>query len=191
MVSTSRSEVPLPQLMHRYCCGDERAFYELYDALAPALLHYLIGLARDRARAEDLLQTTFLKLHTHRDVYVAGADPTPWVYAIAKRAFIDDHRRRGTARRFLARAGGDDTSADLTGAPADAGAAAPDPDLVSRAVAALATLPRSQRDAVRLTKLEGLSIDDAARAAHTTPGAIKQRVHRGYQKLRAVLGAAE
>lgn len=40
-----------PELMQRYCAGDQSAFYELYEQLAPPLLRYLQNLTRDRARA--------------------------------------------------------------------------------------------------------------------------------------------
>ena len=180
-------------LMGRYCDGDEAAFYELYDRLAPPLLDYLIGLARQRAHAEDLLQTAFLKLHTNRSSYVRGAEPRPWMYAIAHRAFIDDYRRRQTSKRYRQRARPPESErAHITGvAEADAPGDGADPELVSRAVAALSMLPAPQREALELTKLAGMSVEQAARAAGTTRGAIKQRVHRGYKKLRVALGAPE
>ena len=40
-----------------------------------------------------------------------------------------------------------------------------------------------------LTKLEGKSVAEAAEIAGTTVGAMKVRAHRGYEALRALLGA--
>src|SRR6478609_954419 len=80
-------------LMARYVDGDASAFRELYALLAPRLLGYLIKLARQRPLAEDLLQQTFLKVHRARAAYVKGADPVPWIYAIAHRTFIDEARK--------------------------------------------------------------------------------------------------
>lgn len=37
-------------------------------------------------------------------------------------------------------------------------------------------------------KLSGLSIEEAARATSSTPGAVKQKVHRAYSALRRALG---
>jgi RNA polymerase sigma-70 factor (ECF subfamily) len=76
-------------LMSRYCDGDRRAFDEIYASLAPHILGYLTGLAKDRPTAEDLLQQTFINLHRHRDVYVRGANPVPWLFTIAHRTFLD------------------------------------------------------------------------------------------------------
>src|SRR5436305_15319119 len=102
-------------LMARYCDGDAHAFRELYAQVAPRLLGYLIKMARNRAVAEDLLQQTFLKIHKARAAYVRGADPLPWIYAIAHRTFID---RARADKRGREQASGDDVpevAADLTG----------------------------------------------------------------------------
>jgi DNA-directed RNA polymerase specialized sigma24 family protein len=59
-------------------------------------------MARSRAVAEDVLQATFLKVHRARGAYIRGADPVPWIYAIAHRTFLDDWppaRARAADRR--------------------------------------------------------------------------------------------
>jgi RNA polymerase sigma-70 factor (ECF subfamily) len=179
----------LGDLMARYCDGEASAFRELYAAVAPRLLGYLMKLARTRAVAEDLLQLTFLKVHRARAAYVRGADPLPWLYAIAHRTFIDETRRVARSRE---RAGGDDVpevAAGITGESDDRrDEPRADPELAAAALAALADLPPQQREAVVLTKLEGRSVAEAADIAGTTVGAMKVRAHRGYEALRARLG---
>ena len=180
------------QLMTRYCDGDASAFRELYALVAPRLFGYLTHMARDRAVAEDLLQQTFLKVHRARAAYVRGADPLPWIYAIAHRTFLDEARRKQRAHVRVAPEGEvPEVAAAITGqAQAEADAAAPrhDPALAKAALAALETLPPQQREAVVLVKLDGKSIAEAAEIAGTTPGAMKVRAHRGYVALRKALG---
>ena len=177
-------------LMRKYCDGDASAFRELYALVAPRLLGYLVKMARDRAVAEDLLQQTFLKLHRARAAYVRGADPLPWLYAIAHRTFIDEARKQ---KRTIVRPAGDDALPDvaaaITGEPAAATKEPADPELTAAALDALAALPEQQRVAVVLVKLEGKSFAEAADIAGTTVGAMKVRAHRGYEALRAKLGA--
>lgn len=178
--------------MARYCDGDATAFRELYALLAPRLLSYLLRMARDRALAEDLLQVTFLKVHRARGAYVRGADPTPWVYAIAHRTFLDEVRKRQRAKVHLSSEGTNmpEQAARIDG---KAAAEAPEPDhdseMVRAAMAALDQLPDNQREAVVLTKLDGKSIAEAAAITGTTPGAMKVRAHRGYTALRKALAA--
>ncbi len=52
---------------------------------------------------------------------------------------------------------------------------------------ALASLPGSQRKAVELLHVEGLSVAEAAERVGVSPGALKVRAHRGYRALRALL----
>lgn len=177
--------------MARYCDGDAGAFRELYAVVAPRIYAFLVKMARHRPLADDLLQQTFLKVHRARASYVRGADPIPWIYAIAHRTFIDDARK---ARRAIVKVGNDaeppDGVAGLTGEAEDCRDPAPDSDQLAAALAALAQLPSAQREAVVLTKLEGRSVAEAAAIAGTTAGAMKVRAHRGYEVLRKLLGGA-
>ncbi len=177
--------------MQRYCDGDAGAFRELYALVAPRLYGYLLKMARERALADDLLQQTFLKVHRARAGYVRGADPMPWIYAIAHRTFIDEARK---GKRAVVRVGGGDelpeVAAGLTGESDDRrDEVRGDPELVAATLDALAELPPQQREAVVLTKLYGRSVAEAAEIAGTTVGAMKVRAHRGYEALRSLLGA--
>ncbi|HWM84769.1 MAG TPA: RNA polymerase sigma factor [Kofleriaceae bacterium] len=179
-------------LMNRYCDGDAGAFRDLYARIAPRLLAYLQRMSGDRPTAEDLVQQTFLKVHHARAAYVRGADPVPWMFAIARRSFLDEARRRKRARVQVA--GGEgrlpEVPAAIDGkAVADAPRPAPDPDLIHAALDALSRLPPAQREALILTKMSGKSIAEAAAITGATPGAMKLRAHRAYAALRRALAA--
>jgi RNA polymerase sigma-70 factor, ECF subfamily len=181
------------ELMQRYCDGEPGAFRELYALVAPRLLGYLLKMARERALADDLLQQTFLKVHGARRAYVRGADPLPWIYAIAHRTFIDETRKQ---KRAVVRVGEaeelPEVAAALTGESADRrDEVRGDPEMVAAAMTALAALPAQQREAVVLTKLDGKTVAEAAEIAGTTVGAMKVRAHRGYEALRRLLARPE
>jgi RNA polymerase sigma-70 factor (ECF subfamily) len=48
-------------------------------------------------------------------------------------------------------------------------------------------LPASQREVVVMLKAEDMSIEEVARATRSTVGAVKQKAHRAYRKLRELL----
>jgi RNA polymerase sigma-70 factor, ECF subfamily len=177
-------------LMGQYCDGNRASFDEIYAILAPRILGYLTGLVKDRAAAEDLLQLTFIKLHQHRDVYIRGANPVPWLYTIAHRTCLDELRRRKRSRVRVSVDGNlpHDPPVDIDGSaePPQEGV---DEQMIARGMEALAGLPETQRQAVLLTKIHGHSIADAASILGTTVGAIKLRAHRGYVALRRKLTA--
>lgn len=165
--------------MTSYAAGQQRAFDDLYRALAPRLLASLLPLTRDYAQAEDLVQTTFLKMHRARHRYIAGSPVFPWAYVIAKRTYYDENRPLSARCELLS---GDGTLPDV---------ATVDEQLEVRTGLqdALELLPASYRDAIELTKLSGLSGNEAALRLETSTAAIKQRVHRGYALLRTLLRA--
>ncbi len=177
-------------LMAAYCDGEASAFRELYALVAPRVFGYLLKMARQRALADDLLQQTFMKVHRARGTYIRGADPVPWIYSIAHRTFLDVARKH---KRAIVRVGEDgelpEITADLHGESGERRDEPADPELMQAALAALATLPQQQREAVVLTKLDGKSVAEAAEIAGTTIGAMKVRAHRGYEALRKLLGA--
>ncbi|MEP6866070.1 MAG: RNA polymerase sigma factor [Deltaproteobacteria bacterium] len=181
---------PPAELMGRYQNGDVESFRELYALVAPRLLGYLVKLTRNRALADDVLQLTFLKVHRARATYIRGANPVPWIHTIAHRTFIDEVRRNRSAIVAVAGAHLPEIAADVTGTAADRGdEIGGDPELVCKAVDALAALPAHQREAIVLTKLEGKSVVEAAQIARTTSCALRVRAHRGYVALRSALGA--
>jgi DNA-directed RNA polymerase specialized sigma24 family protein len=51
----------------------------------------------------------------------------------------------------------------------------------------VAALPESQREVVTMLKVDGLSIEEVARATSSTVGAVKQKAHRAYERLRKLL----
>lgn len=178
-------------LMTRYCDGDAQAFRGLYSLVAPRILNYLLRMSRDKPLAEDLLQQTFLKVHRARAAYVRGADPMPWIYAIAHRTFLDEMRKRKRAKVQLPRTHESmpEQAAHITGLAVDQVPEEADPELTRRALEELEKLPAKQREAVILTKLSGKSIAEAASITGASPGAMKVRAHRGYVALRKALSA--
>ena len=165
--------------MARYAQGDLRAFNELHARCARPLFAYLFRLTRDRQQAEDLLQTTFEKLHRARASYKCGAPPLPWLLAIARRSFCDDCRARRTGREQLSYCG------IVPDRPCRK--SIEQAELRHALHEALGALPAGHRRAIVLTKLFGCSGDEAAAVLGTTQTAIKLRVHRGNRQLREFL----
>ena len=172
--------------MDRYAAGDDAAFSELYDLIAPKLRGYLLRQTRDAVRADDLLQQTMLQLHSHRATFLKGGAIFPWAYAIARRLLINSYRRR--QREDSGR-----KKATFMGAAEAEGPSSTDEVLHSKRMirtieTELSRLPEGQRVAIELIKKEGLSLREVAEVLGTTSSAVKSRVHRAYEALRAALG---
>jgi len=171
--------------MDRYARGEDAAFEELYDGLAPRLQSFLQRHTRDRARAEDVVQQTMLQIHRARGRFTPGAQVVPWAFAIARRLLIDMHRRGG--REVLAPTS-DETLTQVMAALDDrADDVAIAKETAQRLSEELARLPENQRVAFELIKQDGLSVAEAAQVLGTTVAAVKLRAHRAYEAMRAAL----
>ena len=84
----------LAEAMRAYQSGDASAFDRLYAGLGPVLRRYLQALARDPARADDLVQEAFLQIHRARRTYNPERPVIPWALAIARHVFLMDCRTR-------------------------------------------------------------------------------------------------
>lgn len=128
---------------------------------------------------EDVVQEILLAVHLHRGTYDSSVPVSAWVLAIARHKLVDVWRRRG--RREELHDVLDDTDESSMVAPEGDGGAKRDLDKL------LLVLPQAQRDAIMLTKLEGLSVSEAAQRTGASEAAIKVQVHRGLKKLAALV----
>jgi RNA polymerase sigma-70 factor (ECF subfamily) len=166
------------ELMDRFCSGDGAAFDALFTRHAPGVQAFLHRMVRDRALAEDLLQMTFLSVVRSQDRFQPGAKVAPWLFSIAANTARDALRRRGRQA---------EDAMDEAAHQADT-AVPSDPALARRIQEALDALPEQQREAVVLLRLHGWSFEDMAEALGCTSVAVRIRAHRGYERLRDVLG---
>jgi RNA polymerase sigma-70 factor (ECF subfamily) len=126
-----------------------------------------------------MLQEVWLRIHRVRHTYRPGAPVLPWLYSIAHRVRIDNYRKRRRVSREI----GVDVLPEPAGHASQLPAMPEFGDL-------LACLPESQREVLAMLKVDGLSIEEIARATVSTPGAVKQKAHRAYTRLRSVLESA-
>ena len=156
--------------------GDNAAYADFLRELCAHLRAFLRHrLARYPDEVEDLVQEALLAVHNQRHTYDARQPLTAWVHAIARYKLVDFLRQRG---------GRDALTVELDDAEAlfateDHAATAARRDLGRL----LARLPDGQRRPITLTKLEGLSVQEAAQATGMSESAIKVAVHRGLKAL--------
>ena len=172
-------------LMSAYARADDDAFVVLLRRYGPRLLAYFVRSFRDRTVAEDLYQTTILKLHGARASYREGAAFRPWLFGIAVRVRADELRRRyrDASEPDMA------TRAGMFPKPAST---PEESERASRVRNAIAELPESQREVVVLHRYAGLTFAEIAellraRGEPALEGAIRARAFRAYQSLRSVL----
>ena len=178
-MATHSTEDQLKAWMIAGLDGDARAHEALLTALAPILRAFY----RRRSRAggddiEDLMQETLIAVHVRRMSYDRERPFTAWLFAIARYKMIDQFRRTKTTCPI------DDIDDILVVEGFEAASnARMDVDRL------LATLPGKQADAIRRTKIDGLSVSETALASGRGESDVKVSVHRGLKALsRRLLG---
>jgi RNA polymerase sigma-70 factor (ECF subfamily) len=168
------------ELMAAHVAGDARAFRTLFERLAPGLERVMLRDLGQREEARDLVQQAFLQLHRAR----LDFDPTkrlkPWLYTIALNLKRELFRRK---RRRPEHSGTDEADRQ----PVD-----PRGQLQAEARRSLAwaleRIPADQREVIELHWLAGLSFPELAGSIGISVAAAKVRAHRGYVRLRELLG---
>ena len=138
-------------------------------AQVPRLRAFARSLARDPDRADDLVQETLAKAWAHRTMFKEGTNLRAWLFTILRNTYFAELRSR---RREVSDSNGYH-SAQLTSPPAQLHY------LELQSVAhAFEGLTSSQREALFLVGVSGLSYDEAARICGCAAGTIKSRVFR-------------
>ncbi|MCB0791474.1 MAG: RNA polymerase sigma factor [Flavobacteriales bacterium] len=68
-------------------------FQEQLVSLHRPLLHFALGLTKDRANAQDLVQESMLRALLYRDQFQENTNFKAWLYTIVRNTFINEHRR--------------------------------------------------------------------------------------------------
>ena len=184
---------PDAALMVAFQRGDASAFRALFEKHGRATMAFCQRFVKDPARAEELAQDVFLKLHASAGRYQPGARFTTFLYRIATNHCLNE-LRRGEHRfqREVDPAAGPGVPLDpdaLAGPAATPEELARGGALARQLEGVLARLPESQRAAFVLARFEGLPYDEIAAVLDTTVPAVKSLVHRATVAAAGALGA--
>lgn len=167
---------------------NNQRFERLLEPVHDRALHFARGLCRSVTDGDDLFQEAMLRAYRKLDQLRDDGAFRTWLFRI----LITLHRKRARRAfwaRFLPLGEAAASAGEAhTGAPGDyrVTAEAPDAgDATARARAALAILPAEQREAIVLFEMEGWTVGELAELFGTSASAIKSRLARGRDRLRA------
>jgi RNA polymerase sigma-70 factor (ECF subfamily) len=141
-----------------------------------------MGWSSDAERAKDLVSETILKAYEHFDKIREPNAFLSYLFTIASRT--NRHERVRSAKWQPISELNVEEFADERNAP-DANAD------VAHLYAALAKLPKKQREAIVMSEITGLKLEEVARIQSSSLAAVKSRVSRGRKKLATLLGVNE
>lgn len=172
-------EQTLSRLMAAAQTGDRQAYGVLLVELRRWLQRYLARKVSP-GQIDDLVQEVLVSLHAKRASYDPARPFLPWLAAIARYRWVDHLRR--SYRRAEVELGDHDAAQDDE---ADAVIARISLDRL------FTSLPPAQAKAIKLVKIEGHSIAQAAAKCGQSEPLVKVNIHRGLKKLAALIEKAD
>ena len=174
-------------LLSRVATGDQRAFSQLYDLMAPRVLGLVRRVLRDPAQSEEVTQEIFLEVWQNAARFdSAKGTASAWILTMTHRRAVDRVRAVQSSRDRDTRIGIRDFSPDYDHV-AEAVEVTIEHERVKLAMGRLTDL---QRQAVTLAYYGGYSHTEVAEMLHIPVGTIKTRLRDGMIRLRDELGVA-
>ena len=173
--------------------SDEDRFREFARGHAVALRRSAYLLCGDWHLADDLVQSTLIKLYNAWPRLGRRHLPVSYARKILLRCWLDERRQpwRRVERRDVELPDGVDSIADPIADPAAEPAAVQDAaGLRTELFGLLTVLPPRQRAVLVLRYFEALSVEETAAALGCSAGTVKSQASRGLAVLRARLDSA-
>lgn len=157
-------------LMAAAQAGQAAPYRRLLAELRPWLMRYFAR-RLPPAAVEDAVQETLIAIHAKRHTFDPDRPFGPWLAGIARYKWIDRLRIAGrhAADELPETLSTPDHEAAVTSATALRGL--------------MATLKPAQSEVIRLVKLDGLSIEEAAARSGQSVSLVKVNIHRGLGRL--------
>lgn len=150
----------------------------IWSEFHPRLRQFVLSRISDESAADDILQTVFLKIHSHIEGLKDPAKVERWIYQITRNTIIDYYRTRKNEEEI----------------PQHVSISEKMPEKIdcktgyTSIKAIIETLPRPYAQALLLTEFEGLTQKELAQKLNISFSGAKSRVQRARRMLKARLG---
>jgi len=175
------------ELMRIVQAGDLSPASEIYDRYSGRIYNFALRFLKNSEAAEDATQEVFVKMIRHASQFQGDAKLSTWLFSITAN-WCRDYLRKADNKSKES----DDVLVTLP-APLEN---SPDRNLEkredeARIQRALKALTPEQREAILLSRYQGLSYAEIAQISGCSEGAVKTRVFRAMETLKkALLGEA-
>jgi len=179
--TTDHDQDPGAALLAQVARGDEQAFSELYDLVAPRVYSVVLRVVRDPAMSEEVTQEVMVELWRLAPRYERSrGSAVTWAATIAHRRAVDRVRASQSAR--------DRDQRDI-----DASARTPHDQVAElvedrlereRVTRALDVLTPTQRESIELAYFSGYTYREVAAVLDVPEGTVKTRIRDGLIRVR-------
>jgi RNA polymerase sigma-70 factor (ECF subfamily) len=171
------------ELMRIVQAGDFSPASEIYDRYSSRIYNFAFRFLRNSEAAEDATQEVFVKMLKHANQFHGDAKLSTWLFSITAN-WCRDYLRKADNKTKES----DDVLVTLPASNENS----PERNLElreneQRIKRALAALTPEQREAILLSRYQGLSYAEIAQISGCSEGAVKTRVFRAMETLKKAL----
>lgn len=171
------------ELMRIVQAGDFSPASEIYDRYSGRIYNFAFRFLKNAEAAEDAVQEVFVKMMRHANQFHGDAKLSTWLFSITANWCRDylrkaDNKSKETEDVLVSLPAPSELRPDLTLERQES------ERLVRKALEALTS---EQREAILLSRYQGLSYAEIAQIAGCSEGAVKTRVFRAMETLKKTL----
>jgi RNA polymerase sigma-70 factor (ECF subfamily) len=141
-----------------------------------------------REEAEEVLQTTYLKILERTATFDGRSSLRTWLFGVIRRTAAEQHRRQWLRHRLFDRWQVNELPPQSAANPEAAASASQTSRNLLKAVAELST---RQREVVHLVFYQDLTVEEASRVMNIPLGTARTHFDRGKRRLREILAWQE
>ncbi len=167
--------------------GDVEAFKRLFDMYFDRLYRYALRYLRSTEESQDLVHDVFLQVWRHRRRIGLERDLRSYLYTSTRNLALDRLKHRKVEDRFIERGANAQAGGENAADSADTARDLESRELAASIQQAIDTLPRRQKEVLRLRWQQHLSYNEVAEALSISPKTVAIHLSRALEHLRKML----
>ena len=167
--------------------GDTGKVGLLYERHKKDLFYYFYRMTNDKLKSEDLVQNTFIKVLRFNHQLKKGQPFNYWLYSIARNLFLDANAKKDV----LKYSANEDALYDQEDEGTGAQNALETEEKHQMLRIALNRLDSKKKEAIVLSRFQGMKYKDIAQLTNSTETNIKSRIRRGLEDLKIIMTKLE
>lgn len=169
--------------MEKVQAGQVKLVGLLYERHKNNLFGYFFRCSRDRALSEDMVQNVFIKVIKYKSQFKGNGEFSYWLYRIARNTWLDKVKKNDP----IYRAAEIDNERFEGSYSAEATYMMTQNDQKEKLRKALDMISPEKKDAILLSRYQGMDYKTIAEISDCTENAIKSRVMRGILEIKEIV----
>lgn len=173
--------------------ADERdpvAYRVLFDRYYPRVFIFVQRRLGDRELAKEVVSDVFVEVWSSAPAFRGESKISSWIFGIARFKCLEAYRRGRRLKRSRVVAT-DDQILSQHADPMSSESRVDARQELARVAAVMGKLPAAQREALELSVVQGLDLEEVAKRQNVSKETVKTRISRARKGLRRMLGVSE